>query len=118
MTDEKFINDSETVLKFIQTYCDDKHKGEIKVKESQELVYKDKKLCTSVHYNLCDACKNTFEISYKNLQSCPHQEKPSCRKCPKPCYEKPDWKRVAKIMKYSGMKLGLTKLKKFFKIIK
>ena len=26
MTDEKFIHDTKTVLKFIQIYCDDKHK--------------------------------------------------------------------------------------------
>ncbi len=116
MTDEKFIHDSKTVLKFIQVYCDDKHKEEIKSKESKELFYRDKELHVSVDYILCTTCKNTFITSYKNLQSCPHEEKPSCRKCPKPCYERPDWKQVAKIMRYGGIKLGLTKLKKLLKI--
>ncbi len=118
MSDDKFIHDSKTVLKFIQIYCNDKHKDETKQKETKELFYKNKNLNTRVDYNLCTTCKNTLLISYKNLQSCPHQEKPSCRKCPKPCYERADWKSVAKIMRYSGMKLGLTKLKKLFRIKK
>ncbi|NLM99553.1 MAG: hypothetical protein GX170_05965, partial [Campylobacteraceae bacterium] len=44
-----------------------------------------------------------------------NEEKPSCRKCPNPCYEKDRWKLLAKIMKYSGMKLGLLKIRKMFK---
>lgn len=116
MTNEKFIHDTQTVLKFIQIYCDDKHKSETKQRYSKNLIYNENDLHVKVEYNLCLACKNTFELSYNKLQQCPHEEKPSCRKCPKPCYERPDWKNVAKIMKYSGMKLGLTKLKKIFKI--
>ena len=114
MTDEKFIHDTKTVLKFIQIYCDDKHESEPKKEESLNLVYREKVLHVDVKYNLCSACKKTFLLSYQKLQLCPHEEKPSCRKCPKPCYERPDWKKVAKIMKYSGMKQGLTKLKKLF----
>ncbi len=116
MTDEKFIHDTKTVLKFIQIYCEDKHKNEQKKQESLNLIYREKELHVNANYNLCITCKDTFLLSYQKLQECPHEEKPSCRKCPKPCYEKPDWKNVAKIMKYSGMKQGLTKLKKLFKI--
>jgi len=116
MTNEKFIHDTKTVLKFIQIYCDDKHHDTQKEKNSQKLIYRENDLNIKVDYNLCSICKNTFLLSYQKLQLCPHEEKPSCRKCPKPCYERPDWKRVAKIMKYSGMKQGLTKLKKLFKI--
>ena len=114
MTNEKFIHDTQTVLKFIQIYCDDKHKDESKSKESLSLIYKEKELHISVNYNLCTTCKNTFLLTYEKLQECPHEDKQSCRKCPKPCYERPDWKHVAKIMKYSGMKQGLLKLKKIF----
>lgn len=114
MSDDKFILDSKTVLKFIQIYCDDKHKDSIKKHEELNLVYKEVDLHVNIKYTLCDVCKNTLLTCYKNLQSCPHEEKPSCRKCPKPCYERPDWKRVAKIMKYSGMKQGISKLKKIF----
>lgn len=116
MTNEKFIHDTKTVLKFIQIYCEDKHKEDPKKEESTDLIYMNKNLSVKVNYNLCSVCKDTFLLSYKKLQECPHEEKPSCRKCPKPCYERPDWKNVAKIMRYSGMKQGLTKLKKLFKV--
>ena len=114
MTNEKFIHDTQTVLKFIQIYCDDKHKDAPKEDGKEDLVYNNKPLDIKVNYHICSTCKDTFYLSYKKLQECPHDEKPSCRKCPKPCYERPDWKRVAKIMKHSGMKTGFTKLKKLF----
>ena len=116
MTNEKFIHDTTTVLKFIQIYCDDKHKDTQKKEGLQSLVYREKKLDIDITYHLCSVCKNTFLLSYQKLQECPHEEKPSCRKCPKPCYERPDWKHVAKIMKHSGMKQGIIKLKKLLKI--
>ncbi|CUU69450.1 Nitrous oxide-stimulated promoter [Campylobacter hyointestinalis subsp. hyointestinalis] len=50
----------------------------------------------------------------ERLQNCPHGEKPKCRKCPHICYDKNELKYVVKIMKSSGMKLGLNKLKSFF----
>jgi len=114
MTDKEFINNSEIVLKFIQLYCKKKHHEEEKHNESVNLVYKDKDLKTELHYKLCDDCKKTFYYSLARLRECPHDEKPSCRKCPNPCYGKDEWKKLAKIMKYSGMQLGLTKVRSMF----
>lgn len=118
MTNEKFINDTKTVLKFIQIYCENKHKDANKEKNNLNLVYKDKDMNISLDYHLCNDCKNTLIYSYERLQECPHDEKPRCRKCPNPCYEKPQWKGLTKIMKYSGMKLGLIKVKKFLSLSK
>jgi len=115
MTKEKFIHDTQTVLKFIQIYCEDKHKDEPKFDGKEDLIYNNEPLHVKIKYHLCSACRDTFYLSYHNLQECPHEEKPSCRKCPKPCYDRPDWKHVAKIMKYSGMKQGLLKIRKLFK---
>ncbi len=115
MTEEKFITDSETVLKFIQYYCDHQHHNEEKKEETIRLVYDGKDLQRSVHYNLCTECKQTLFYSYIKLQTCPYEEKPKCRKCPKPCYGKYEWKKLAKIMKYSGMRLGLLKIRTMFK---
>jgi hypothetical protein len=114
MSEEKFISDTKTVLKFIQLYCDEKHKDIEKTDEILNLNYKNKELNEKVEFNLCPACKETFLYSYKKLQECPHEEKPRCRKCPNPCYERSEWKKLAKIMKYGGIKLGLVKIKKIF----
>jgi len=115
MKDEKFIHDTKTVLKFIQIYCDEKHKNEEKTDEKLQLIYKNRDLQESIKYNLCSKCKETFLYSYKRLQECPHEEKPRCRKCPSPCYERSEWKKLAKIMKFSGIKMGILKIRKFFK---
>lgn len=114
MSEDKFIHDTKTVLKFIQLYCNEKHKDSKKDNGIQHLIYKNQNLNVELNYHLCEACTNTFTYSYKALQECPHEEKPSCRKCPQPCYDKSRWKHLASIMKYSGMRLGLTKLKRLF----
>ncbi|WP_458699505.1 nitrous oxide-stimulated promoter family protein [Sulfurospirillum sp. 1307] len=115
MTNEKFIKDTKTVLKFIQLYCDEKHQDEKKSNETLHLNYKNVDLKEEVNFNLCSTCKKTFLYSYERLQECPHEEKPRCRKCPNPCYEKSEWKKLAKIMRFSGMKLGLLKIRRLFK---
>ena len=115
MTQEKFIYDSETVLKFVQFFCDNKHQDEEKIPSSIKLNYKSKDLNRELHYTLCIECQKSVLYSYTKLQTCPKDIKPSCRKCDAPCYGKQEWKTSAKIMKYSGMKFGFTKIKKLFK---
>jgi hypothetical protein len=116
MTEEKFIYDSKTVLKFIQYYCDNKHESVHRNKDSLTLSYNTKDLEIALDYSLCKECEQALAYSHARLQECPHEEKPSCRKCDDPCYEKKEWKLLAKIMKYSGMSLGLLKIKKIFKL--
>lgn len=116
MTEKKFQNDCETVLKFIHIYCDKKHTNDEKSDEILNLYYKNKNLHVALPYTLCSTCKETLLYSYVRLQECPHVEKPSCRKCPTPCYEKGKWKQLAKIMRFSGMQLGLIKIRKLFKL--
>lgn len=112
MTEEKFILDSETVLKFIQCYCDSEHFKAQKNKDSIKLNYNNKDLNEEIHYHLCEKCEETLHYSYIKLQECPHDEKPSCRKCPKACYDKIEWKLIANIMRYSGLRLGILKIRK------
>lgn len=95
MTPEKFEEDSATLYRFIKTYCDNKHTQSPKLESS-----------------LCCECDHVFNYAVQRLKECPHEIKPSCRKCPSPCYEKSMWKKMANIMMYSGMRLGLTKLRK------
>ncbi|EHP29647.1 hypothetical protein SMGD1_1123 [Sulfurimonas gotlandica GD1] len=114
MSEEKFIHDSKTVLKFIQCYCDSEHFKVEKKIDSIKLNYNYKDLNEEIHYDLCEKCEETLIYSYIKLQECIHDDKPSCRKCPKPCYDKAEWKTLAKIMRYSGLRLGILKIRKFF----
>lgn len=112
MTREKFINEVTTLTKFIQTFCDDKH-GDLSRQESEILLdFKGENGVTSAKFCLCDECKTTLFYALARLSECPHEIKPRCRKCPNPCYEKEMYKKMAKIMVHSGVKLGLSKLKK------
>lgn len=113
MMPEKFYHDAKTVAKFIHIYCEDKHDSE-KLNSTYKLNYK-KIDFEPININLCEACHKTLSYSLARLQNCPHEEKPSCRKCPSPCYDKKEWKLLAKIMRHSGMKLGLIKIRKLFK---
>lgn len=115
MTQEKFIEQMTTLAKFLKTHCDDKHTSESKKDISLNLTYKGEDLNFVAATSLCKDCEELYRYAHERLLNCPHDIKPSCRKCPHPCYEKDRWKQMAKIMRYSGMKLGLTKLKNIFK---
>ena len=112
MTNKKFIDDSKTVLRFIQCYCDSEHFKAQKSKNYIKLNYNNKDLNEEIQYHLCEKCEETLRYSYTKLQECIHDDKPSCRKCPKPCYDKIEWKHLAKIMRYSGLRLGILKIRK------
>ncbi|PSM52569.1 putative nitrous oxide-regulated protein [Campylobacter blaseri] len=113
MTNEKFIEQNSTVVNFIQLYCDSKHKDAKKKNSSIKLIYNGEEL-KELKYNLCSDCENMLKYANERLQNCPHEIKPKCRNCPSPCYEKDKWKMMAKIMRTSGMKFGLIKIKNIF----
>lgn len=110
MTSEKFEIEIETLQKFFKKYCEDKHSF-LEEKE-YSIEYKDK--IYRFEISLCNDCHNLISYSFDRLRNCPHEIKPRCRKCPNPCYEKKEWRLLAKIMRYSAIKFGLTKLKKYF----
>lgn len=114
MSEDKFLSDVEVVLGFISTYCEDKHKQCEKQNHNLAITYHEKKL-KDISYSLCFSCEKTFLYSYARLQECPNDPKPRCRNCKNPCYEKSKWKELAKIMRYSGMKKGLLRVKNIFR---
>ncbi len=113
MTKEKLTTDSVVLHKFMQIFCDKKH-NEVGKKEGVLLVEFDGEKCCDIKYELCEECEKLFLYACHKLEKCPHEVKPSCRKCPDNCYEKPAYKQMAKVMSFSGMYLGLTKIKKLF----
>ncbi len=115
MTNEHFLEQLTTVAKFTQIYCDDNHKNEPKTISKFKTIYKGVNLDKFIEYNLCKECEHLLLYTNERLQNCPHKEKPKCRKCPHICYEKNELKHIIKVMKSSGIKLGLSKIKSFFK---
>lgn len=111
MTQEKFISETETLKKFFTVYCKDKHLNQHKY--IKDIKYQNKDI--NLELILCDECAELINYSIQRLEECPHDIKPRCRTCPSPCYEKKEWKKLAKLMRYSGIQLGILKIKKFFK---
>lgn len=109
MREEKFQSEIKTLDKFFTKYCEDKHSE--RFSKEYYLKYKECELSFSIY--LCKDCHELITYSFEKLSQCPHEIKPRCRKCPSPCYEKPQWKKLAKLMRYSGFQFGLLKVKKF-----
>lgn len=110
MTEEKFKSEVETLKKFFEIFCAKKHSNQIKFKK--DFSYKTLEFSTDLC--LCEECSRLIQYSFDRLYECPHEMKPKCRSCKNPCYEKTKYKEVAKIMKFSGIQLGLSRIKKFF----
>ena len=113
MTFEKFNSEIQTLKKFFPIYCNDEHTGQYKKKYGVK--YDSKQI--NFEISLCESCHELLKYAILRLQECPNNPKPRCRKCPNPCYEKSKYKQMAKMMRYSGMKLGLTKAAKKLKNI-
>ncbi len=112
MTEEKFQKEILTLEKFFVKFCEDKHEN--RNAKIYNLEYKEFSIEKKII--LCEDCHNTISYSFDRLKGCPHEIKPKCRQYPNPCYEKTKWKSLAKIMRYSGLRLGLINIKKKFKV--
>lgn len=107
MTIEKFEIEINTLKRFYELYCNDKHENQ--KHKTYNLNYKDTDF--TIELNICEECHDAINYSFDRLKGCPHDIKPRCRKCPTPCYERSRWKNIARVMKYSAIKLSLGKIK-------
>ena len=109
MTIEKFETELQILQKFFHYYCTNKHEEQFE--KSYKLTYKHSSMKFQI--SLCQECHTLLDYSLQRLIECPHEIKPRCRKCPNPCYEKKQWRTVARVMRYSAIRMGLIKFKKF-----
>ena len=108
MTTEKFDSEVKTLKRFFEYYCKNKHThSKLYIKD---VIYKNHSFV--YEFTLCNECIENINYSIDKLLTCIHEEKPRCRKCPSPCYEKCMWKKLAKTMKYSGIHFKLNSIKK------
>ncbi|RXJ91572.1 hypothetical protein CRV01_00325 [Arcobacter sp. CECT 8983] len=110
MTIEKFDSEIKTLKKFFEYYCQNKH--EHNSLHTKSVVYKEH---TFVYeFDVCQECIQDINYSINKLENCVHEEKPRCRNCPSPCYEKSMWKKVAKVMRYGGIHFKFNSIKNSF----
>jgi hypothetical protein len=108
MTQKKFKSEVDILKRFFSIYCNNRHKQK-QTTTKQTLDYSGYEY--EIELCLCDECKHLVNYSFEKLQSCAYEEKPRCRNCDDPCYEKKEWRDLAKIMRYSGVRLGFVKIK-------
>lgn len=109
MTQEKFKQEINDLEKFFSLYCKENHaKRDL---HRYDLEYKEREFKKEIH--LCDTCHELISYSFEKLLACPHEIKPKCRTCKSPCYDKKEWKALAKIMRYSAIHLQLGRFAKF-----
>lgn len=110
MQEQKFEEELEVLKHFFSLYCHDLHRQHLKL-HSWHVMYKA--TCYDFSLKLCPTCHENFDYALQRLTACPHEPKPRCRKCTNPCYEKTKYKALAKVMRYSGMKMSYVKMKEF-----
>ncbi len=110
MTFKKYTQEVTTLTRFVSYYCAGKHADVPKKGSCITLRYAGER-AEPLEAELCDECAEILSYGVTRLQACPFDDKPKCRKCPNPCYERPMWKKLAKIMRYSGMHFGLEKVR-------
>lgn len=114
MKQDKFESEAAILKSFFETYCSENGHAHKRV---NSFTCKHNGFSHTVELSLCRECQELSDYSFARLEECPHEIKPRCRSCKNPCYEKSEWKKVAKVMRYSGLKLGLLKVKRMVKSI-
>jgi hypothetical protein len=109
MDKNKFESEVEVLKSFFGIYCAGQ---EHQQRKFTSFTYTHQEFTSSVELLLCEECQALLRYSLNKLQNCPHEIKPRCRTCIHPCYEKREWKSLSKVMRFSGLKLGVLKVKK------
>ncbi len=110
MTFEKYTTELTTLTRFVEHYCTDHHHDISRKSHNITIKYAGER-SEPLEALLCEECAEMVAYAMARLQGCPFDDKPKCRKCPNPCYERPMWKKLAKIMRYSGVRYGLEKVR-------
>ena len=106
MKSEKFESEILTLIKFFEIFCanEDCKSYEILTNyNGEDFIFS------------CKLDKPTYTLllyAIEKLKSCPHEIKPRCRHCNANCYDKKEYKDMAKIMISSSIKQGVTRLKR------
>jgi hypothetical protein len=85
----KVEKDIKVLEKFIQVYCDTKHKTLEKAETNR--------------MNLCEQCRETLNYAIYRREVCPLNPKPTCKNCEIHCYEPGHRQKIKDIMRHSGM---------------
>lgn len=104
--DPRVRRDLKLLARFIQVYCDGKHRDAARAPVA--LRHVDVDALARRRIRLCPACSRLLVHAFMKRAQCPLDPKPQCKHCPQHCYA-PDYRaQIRAVMKYSGRKLVLS----------
>ncbi|TAL35193.1 MAG: nitrous oxide-stimulated promoter family protein [Spirochaetes bacterium] len=100
-SDEKTRKDCRVLAHFVGIYCENLHPTD----EKQARIFQGTvgAQVNSLSLNLCDDCARLLAHAVSKRIICPHDPKPSCKKCATHCYLPAYRDRIRAVMKFSGM---------------
>ena len=102
-TDPRLQRDQKTLIRFVQTYCEDLHAeaptGRVDLKTIDVAALNGRPVM------LCPGCAKLLAHALVKRSVCPMDPKPACKHCPKHCYHPTYRQQVRQVMKHSGRKL-------------
>lgn len=96
-------HDVEVLAEFIHIYCQDVHPGAARhpaVSRGAAGRYLE-----GISFAYCDECRDLLLYAVSKRITCPHDPKPSCKKCPTHCYAPEYRAMIRRVMRHSGMRL-------------
>lgn len=97
-TERRLQRDLRTLVKFVDTYCSEKHRLR------QRVVMKgiDVGEIAGKHLFLCAECTKLLQHALVKRTHCPRDPKPECKHCPTHCYAPKYREEIREVMKFSG----------------
>lgn len=99
--EKKMSKDISILAKFTEAFCRENHK--FKNKEVLNLKGDLGNILNQYNLFLCKDCKKTLLHGSAKRLLCPFNPKPSCKKCPSPCYRNGYREKMKEIMRFSGI---------------
>ncbi|MDD2566756.1 MAG: nitrous oxide-stimulated promoter family protein [Thiovulaceae bacterium] len=106
---QKLQEESAHLERFFSLYCSQNHTCQ--EKRSFRIMHEE--IPYLFEASLCEECAELLGYALERLSACPHDPKPRCRTCQEPCYDKKEWKALAKVMRYAALRVELGKLRDF-----
>jgi hypothetical protein len=97
--------DSKILAEFINVYCSQKHKAQLKTRWEYNGNLKID-LGTEPP-NLCEECSDLLRYSMTKRAYCPLNPKPTCKNCEVHCYADEYRSKIKEVMRLSGKQLIL-----------
>ena len=95
--------DIRVLIRFVHTFCLEKHRGDLKKPFSPP--FEEVTSLSRRGMQLCESCSELLTYGIRKRFRCPYNPKPMCKKCETQCYSRNYREKVREVMRFSGPRL-------------